>query len=190
VIIPTPREGVVLVTSENANDTSQRVDALVSAGAARPTLIGAYPGPRVLPAGFVSRASNATPSADPYLHTPSMPAGSAWTIDCHIIYSGANGAGFFMFSLLGPSNTEIDWYVPAYWNTANVEVDHETSAQAPTKIAYTYGTSAAHQAALAIHGMIYPGTDGPMGLWWSQGTSNATGTRVWNGSRLTLTRVS
>jgi hypothetical protein len=144
----------------------------------------------VLPAGFVSRASNATPSADPYLHTPSMPAGSAWTIDCHIIYSGANGAGFFMFSLLGPSNTEIDWYVPAYWNTANVEVDHETSAQAPTKIAYTYGTSAAHQAALAIHGMIYPGTDGPMGLWWSQGTSNATGTRVWNGSRLTLTRVS
>lgn len=178
------------MTSENAYDTSQRLDALVSAGAARPTLIGAYPGPRVLPAGFVSRASNATPSADPYLHTPSMPAGSAWTIDCHIIYSGANGAGFFMFSLLGPSNTEIDWYVPAYWNTANVEVDHETSAQAPTKIAYTYGTSAAHQAALAIHGMIYPGTDGPMGLWWSQGTSNATGTRVWNGSRLTLTRVS
>jgi hypothetical protein len=187
VIIPTPREGVVLVTSQNAYDTSQRRDALVSAGA---TLIGAYPGPGVLPRGFVSRVNNEIPSVDPYLQTPSLPAGSAWTVDCHIIYSGANGAGFFQFSLLGPPDTEIDWYVPAYWNTANVEVDNETSARAPTKIAYTYGTPPANQAALAIHGMIYPGTPGPMGLWWSQGTSNTTGTRVWNGSRLTLTRVS
>jgi hypothetical protein len=162
------------------------VDAVVSAGA---TLIGAYPGPGVLPQGFVSRKNNTNLSYDPYLQVP-VPGNSIWTVEAQVIYSGANGAGFFMFSLLGPSNTEIDWYVPAYWNTANVEVDHETSAQAPTKIAYTYGTSAAHQAALAIHGMIYPGTDGPMGLWWSQGTSNATGTRVWNGSRLTLTRVS
>jgi hypothetical protein len=162
------------------------VDAVVSAGA---TLIGAYPGPGVLPQGFVSRKNNANLSYDPHLQVP-VPGNSIWTVEAQVIYSGANGAGFFMFSLLGPSNTEIDWYVPAYWNTANVEVDHETSAQAPTKIAYTYGTSAAHQAALAIHGMIYPGTDGPMGLWWSQGTSNATGTRVWNGSRLTLTRVS
>jgi hypothetical protein len=95
-----------------------------------------------------------------------------------------------MFTLLGPPNTEIDWYVPVYWNTAKVEVDHQTSSQAPTKVAYTYGIAATSQAALAIYGMAYIGAAGTFGLQWAQGTSNATGTRVWNGSRLTITRVS
>jgi hypothetical protein len=186
VIIPAPRKGVVLLTSENAYDTSQRVDAVVSAGA---TLIGAYPGPGVLPQGFVSRKNNTNLSYDPYLQVP-VPGNSIWTVEAQVIYSGANGAGFFMFTLLGPPNTEIDWYVPMYWNTAKVEVDHQTSSQAPTKVAYTYGIAATSQAALAIYGMAYIGAAGTFGLQWAQGTSNATGTRVWNGSRLTLTRVS
>jgi len=168
------------------------VDALVSAGA---TLIGAYPGPAVLgpvklDRGFVERKNNATMAIDPYMQVEIPAGGTVWTVDCHIIYSGADGAGFFKFSLSGPAGTEIDWYVPAYRNTANVELDHETSAQAPTRVAYTYGASKEHQAALAIHGMVYPGAPGKLGLWWSQDRRNATGTRVWNGSRLTLTRVS
>ena len=161
--------------------------ALVSAGA---TLIGAYPGAAVLHRGYVERANNNSMTIDRYMQVEIPAGGTAWTVDCHIIYSGANGAGFFMFTLLGPTPTEIDWYVPAYRNTANVELDHETSDQAPTRVACTYGASKEHQAALAIHGMVYPGAPGKMGLWWSQGASHATGTRVWNGSRLTLTRVS
>jgi hypothetical protein len=162
------------------------VDALVSAG---PTLIGAYPGPAVLPQGFVERKNNASLSYDPHLKVP-VPGNSIWTVEAQVIYSGANGAGFFMFTLLGPPNTVINWYVPAYWNTANIEVDNETSSHAPTRVAYTYGTAATSQAALAIYGMAYIGAAGTFGLQWAQGTSNATGTRVWNGSRLTLTRVS
>ena len=163
------------------------MDALVSAGA---TLIGAYPGPAVLHQGFVERKNNDQPTIDRFMQVEIPAGGTVWTVDCHIIYSGANGAGFFQFTLLGQPPTEIDWYVPTYRNTANVELDHETSAQAPTKTAYTYGSSKEHQAALAIHGMVYPGAPGKMGLYWSQGTSHATGTCVWNGSRLTLTRVS
>ena len=67
MIIPTPREEVVLLTSDNAYDTSQRRDALVSAGV---TLIGAYPGPGVLPDGYVIRKNNTSPSYDPYLQVP------------------------------------------------------------------------------------------------------------------------
>jgi hypothetical protein len=169
--------------------TAQRLDALIAGGLLTRSggLVGAKPGGSIGSPAFTDRASVTASSFDPDLQVP-VDVGT-YVIECHVIYSGANGAGFFKFTIFSPSGSEIEWFVPRYYNTANAPLDNETSIQAATKTAYTYGQPAANQAAVSIYGVAYIAGPGPLGLAWAQGASNATGTRVWSGSYFKATMV-
>ena len=135
----------------------------------------------------VGRNTTTTIAADTYLSVGCL-ANAVYELEMLIIYSGANtGTSNLRFTLVSPSGTEIDWVVPVYFSASNVAVYGETSNVAPTKIAYADGTASASQKSLQIIGTVYMGSiGGPVQFWWAQGTSSATNTRLWSGSRMSL----
>jgi len=143
------------------------------------------------PSGATSygRASTTTLAADPYLSINCL-ANAIYDLDMVIFYSGAaSGGSNLKFTMVSPSGTEIDWLVPVYMNTSNAPVYNETSYIAPTKIAYTNGT--ANPAwGFQIVGTVFMGSvAGPVQFWWAQGTSSGTNTRIFSGSRMSLTQI-
>jgi hypothetical protein len=167
-----------------------RLDNLVSSGAMGG---GAVPLVGVKPGGstFTSRANTTTLTIDPHLQVPVV-AGGIYKVDCRIIYSGgASNSSGFTFTLLGPSGTEIDWYIPEMTSTGAAGwFFGVTSYFAPTQDAYTNGTASTSTTGLAIQGTAYiGGSSGTLGLYWAQTTSTATTTRIWSGSHLLLTKI-
>jgi hypothetical protein len=155
-------------------------------GLSVPVLSAAYPSGST----FQGRANTTTLTFDNILQVQVL-ANAVYTFECQLIYSGgAAGATNFQFSIGSPSGTEADWFVPLYFNTSNVRTEYQTSYSSGVMIAYCDGVAASAAKALSIFGTMYTGSSGgTAGLYWAQGTSSGTTTRLWSGSRISFFQI-
>lgn len=132
------------------------------------------------------RASNTTPSADPDLLIPNVPASTYYRLNAVVGYF-ADTTADMKGGLYGPSGASYAGTYQAPPSSATGTSGSMTYDFASFGTGFIFGgTGTGNNIAAEFNGVLYSGTGGTVGFTWAQSVSSGTATTVLTSSYITL----